>query len=60
MAVDVIPYPERWDEKALTEFGNFVKGIAVMLKSYGAIDSEIEWGGDWQFVDKPHYQIKLL
>ena len=59
-AVDVIPYPEKWDEEALRDFGNYVLGIAQMLKKYGAIDSEIEWGGNWSsFPDKPHYQIKL-
>lgn len=56
-AIDVVPYPEKWDEQALIEFGNFVKGIAVMLKKYRAIDINVEWGGDWEFVDKPHWQI---
>ena len=56
-AVDVVPYPERWDAEALRDFGNFVKGIAVMLKSYGAIDKDVEWGGDWEWSDKPHWQV---
>jgi len=56
-AVDVVPYPEMWDEQALRDFGHFVKGIAVMLKRYGAIDNDIEWGGDWKFLDRPHWQL---
>ena len=57
-AIDVVPFPEKWDEVALRDFGNFVKGIAVMLKVYGAIDNVIEWGGDFKkFKDKPHWQI---
>lgn len=56
-AIDVVPYPERYDEDALIAFGNFVKGIAVMLRRYGAIDNDIEWGGDWRFIDRPHWQL---
>ena len=63
MAVDVLPYfsdePHiRWrDKEAFLEFGNFVQGVAVMLKRYGAIDHDIEWGGNWQWKDYPHWQI---
>ena len=59
-AVDVVPYPIAWGDVArFKQFGWFVKGVAATLKRYGAIDSEIEWGGDWtRFVDRPHFQIK--
>ena len=60
LAVDVIPYPfAGWsDIKQFREFGNFVLGVAAMLKSYGAIESDITWGGNWtSFRDYPHYQI---
>jgi hypothetical protein len=46
-----------WNTAALTEFGNFVKGVATMLKAYGAIDNDITWGGDWEWSDKPHWEI---
>ena len=58
-AVDVIPYPEGYDEEELHNFGYFVIGVATMLKSYGAIDKDVIWGGLWKsFSDKPHWEIK--
>ena len=59
LAVDVIPYPfGGWhDVDQFREFGNFVLGVSVMLKSYGAIENEITWGGNWNWKDYPHYQI---
>jgi peptidoglycan L-alanyl-D-glutamate endopeptidase CwlK len=57
MAVDVVPYPEMWDDDALRDFGNFVKGIAVMMHQEGRIDHIPEWGGDWKWKDRPHWQI---
>ena len=57
MAVDVIPYPEGYDNNALRDFGNYVKGMADVMKAYHVIDSDIKWGGDWKFSDKPHWEI---
>lgn len=58
MAVDVVPYPVDWyDRERFKHFAGFVKGVAQMLKDYGAISNDIEWGGDWKFVDMPHYQL---
>ena len=59
-AVDAVPYPIDWkDEKRFHELAGVVKATAFMLKKYGAINSEIEWGGDWKnFKDLPHYQLK--
>ena len=59
MAVDVVPYPIDWsDEKRFRELAGIVKGVAFMLKSYGAIEHDIICGADWtNFRDYPHYQI---
>ena len=60
LAVDVIAYPSLYkDIDKMIEFGGFVKGIAIMLKEQGFINSEIEWGGNWRWSDKPHFQIKM-
>lgn len=51
-AVDIVPYPEKWsDEKKLRELG------AVVKKKAKEMNMDIEWGGDWKFVDLPHYEI---
>lgn len=58
-AVDCVPYPEMWsDETKLRELGWFVKGVAADLKSQGVITHDLVWGGLWDFVDMPHYEIK--
>jgi len=58
-AVDIGPYPLDWkDIDRFKEMGWYVLGVANMLYRYGAIDSEIEWGGKWKWVDLPHFQIK--
>jgi len=52
LAVDCVPYPSMWsDEKKLKELGAIVKIKAIDL------EMEIEWGGNWKFLDYPHYQI---
>lgn len=73
LAVDIVPYYSkyphiRWnDTKGLYHFGGYVRGLADMLKKYGAIDNDIVWGGDWDddfvlddqtFFDAVHFQIK--
>jgi len=67
MAVDAVPYPINWrDHDRMRVFAGYVLGIAMMLKDYGAIESEIRWGGDWdrdtqvrdnKFQDFPHFEI---
>lgn len=58
LAVDVVPYPELYSDKmAMIEFGNFVKGIAIMLKIYEKINHKIFWGGNWSWKDYAHYQL---
>ena len=58
-AVDIVPYPSLYNDRLkMRELGNFVLGIAVMMKQYGEIDHDVEWGGQWHnFVDLPHFQI---
>lgn len=64
LAVDIVPYfPEyphiRWsDHKAFHYLAGHVLGIAHMLRRYGDIDNDIEWGGQWKsLVDLVHFQI---
>ena len=53
LAVDCVPYPTLWnDNKKLRELGAIVKIKAIDL----GID--IDWGGDWRFLDLPHYELK--
>jgi peptidoglycan L-alanyl-D-glutamate endopeptidase CwlK len=56
-AVDVIPYPEKWNAEAMRDFGNFVLGIAAILKKYRLIDHTIEWGGTWDWKDYAHFEL---
>lgn len=37
-----------WDKKLFKKFADIVKEIAP----------SIEWGGDWKFLDVPHFQLK--
>ena len=58
-AVDVIPYPSGYkDKNELIRFAGFVLGVASMLKEQGKISNNLEWGGDWKWKDRPHFQIK--
>ena len=67
LAVDATPYPIDFKDKLrIIYFAGFVKGVAKMLKEYGAIEHDIIWGGDWNnntilsdqhFHDLLHYQI---
>jgi peptidoglycan LD-endopeptidase CwlK len=58
-AVDVVPYPSLYsDEQEIIEFGNFVMGVAVALKECGEISNDVDWGGEWRWIDLPHYEIK--
>ena len=59
-AVDVIPYPEKWDIEAMKVFGPLVLEIADWLKSEHRIDSEIAWGGQWEWKDYPHYERVII
>lgn len=52
LAVDVLPFPLKWDDKeGHTKFARAVKATAAV---YGI---KIIWGGDWKFVDRPHWEL---
>lgn len=61
LAVDVIPWPEKWDsEEAFLEMHEIIKEEAE------AIGVKLRWGGDWdsdgdrsdqRFDDMPHYEL---
>lgn len=52
-AVDIAPYPIDWNNIERFEIlGRHVKNVANKL------NIEIEWGGDWNFKDYPHFELK--
>jgi peptidoglycan L-alanyl-D-glutamate endopeptidase CwlK len=58
-AIDVVPYPEMWSSiDAFRQFGNYVKGVISMMLKYGTIENYIEYGGDWNWKDYAHWQLK--
>ena len=56
-AVDVIPYPEGYDEESMIGFGELVLEIADRLKQELKIDYDIIWGGEWKWKDYAHFEI---
>ena len=75
MAVDATPYPKplNWGEDNRDEYEKFryfafyVLGVADVLYALGAIDHQLEWGGDWDndkdvtdnsFNDLLHFQLR--
>ena len=61
MAIDVIPYPGGWqaDEKLFFELAGVVKAAAYLLKKYGDISHDIDWGYDLWGWDLAHFQLKM-
>ncbi len=60
LAVDVVPYPSMYSDKdEMIRFAGFVLGVATLLHDQGIIENEVEWGGDWEWSDKPHFQLKI-
>ena len=71
LAVDAAPYDPilqrvNWDPQHMIHFAGYVLGVTQMLKSYGAIEHSLRWGGDWNadrnldnetFVDMPHFEL---
>jgi peptidoglycan LD-endopeptidase CwlK len=54
IAVDVLPYPFKgWDN--LEDFRRFAEVVKETAKEY---DIDVVWGGDWKFVDMPHWELK--
>ena len=64
LAVDVAPYPIKWDDTPrFYYFGGYVKGIARMM------EIPIRWGGDWdndtqtndqRFNDLVHFELPSM
>jgi len=68
MAVDVVPWPEKWDDK-----GAFVELAIIMREEWDLMDDEdkqgfkLRWGGNWStmghepnttgFIDLPHWEL---
>ena len=61
LAVDVIPYPGGWqaDEKEFFRMAGVIKSTAFLLKKYGDIQHEVEWGFDLWGWDMAHFQLKV-
>jgi peptidoglycan LD-endopeptidase CwlK len=59
-AFDFMPYPFKgWDDIAgFEKIGHMMLAIAGILKQYGVIESDLSYGGDWDFKDYPHIQIQ--
>lgn len=56
-AVDLAPLENGsidWNNKK-GQFDSVAKAMKQAAKEFGV---KITWGGDWKFVDKPHYQIE--
>lgn len=53
LAVDVMPYPLKWDDvKGHDEFADFIKHLAIEL------GIKVRWGGDFKgFRDVPHWEL---
>lgn len=52
-AVDVVPFPLDWND--IESF----KNLAVIVKKKAKeLNIDVEWGGDWQMKDYPHWQVK--
>lgn len=52
LAVDVLPYPINWNDKE-----GHIKFARVVKYTADQLGIKIVWGGDWKFVDRPHYQL---
>ena len=52
-AVDIVPFPRMWDATD-KEFKILRKKIKKIASKHGI---KIKWGGDWKFIDKPHYEL---
>ncbi len=61
-AIDVVPYPEMWKagDAKFFELAGVVKATAFLLKKYGDIHHEIDWGYDLWGWDLAHFQLKPL
>jgi peptidoglycan L-alanyl-D-glutamate endopeptidase CwlK len=59
LAIDIIPYkkghnPFDGSKESDIMFDNLAKEFKQVAKELGI---NITWGGDWKFIDKPHFQL---
>ena len=59
LAIDIIPYkkghnPFDGSKESDIMFDNLAKEFKQVAKELGI---NITWGGEWKFIDKPHFQI---
>lgn len=53
LAVDVLPYPINWNDKAGHD--NFARAVKVTAEHLGI---NVKWGGDFKsFRDNPHWEL---
>ena len=59
-AVDIAPYPIDWNNLArFREMWLRFDALARLMRGRGEIESEFEWGGEWNTLkDYPHIEIK--
>ena len=59
-AVDIAPYPIDWGNlMRFREMWHRFDALANLMRERGEIESEFEWGGEWNsFKDYPHIEIK--
>ena len=59
LAIDIIPFkkghnPFDGSKESDIMFDNLAKEFKQVAKELGI---NITWGGDWKFIDKPHFQV---
>jgi len=52
LAVDVLPYPIKWDDRSGHE--SFARAVKVHAQNLGV---KVRWGGDWEMRDNPHWEL---
>ena len=59
-AVDIAPYPIDWGNlMRFREMWHRFDALASLMRERGEIESEFEWGGEWNSLkDYPHIEIK--
>lgn len=59
-AIDLIPYPGGWSasKESFFHLAGAIKATAFLLKKYGDIEHDIEWGFDLWGWDMAHFQLK--
>jgi len=57
-AVDIIPYPTGWiDKKQFYYMAGVVMTVSDLFYKQNKIEKPLVWGGSWDWVDLPHFQI---